>query len=164
LSLRKFVAAATIFFALTTTVSLAKNPYIQKVENTEQKTEQREEQSQDTRKLDPLQVLEKRKEKINKLLKEGKIPKEKAEEKLRKIDRRIEEIKEFQKLPLEKKRERVINNFRHELDKLVRDGAIKPEEAERLMNEVTEKINKWDGSGYPIMQDNMRQIRKPLSY
>ncbi|NLM73210.1 MAG: hypothetical protein GX184_04165 [Clostridiaceae bacterium] len=164
MSLRKFVAAATIFFALTTTVSLAKNPYIQKVENTEQKTEQREEQSQDTRKLDPLQVLEKRKEKINKLLKEGKIPKEKAEEKLRKIDRRIEEIKEFQKLPLEKKRERVINNFRHELDKLVRDGAIKPEEAERLMNEVTEKINKWDGSGYPIMQDNMRQIRKPLSY
>lgn len=164
MSLRKFVAATTIFFALTTTVSLAKNPYIQKVENTEQKTEQREEQSQDTRKLDPLQVLEKRKEKINKLLKEGKIPKEKAEEKLRKIDRRIEEIKEFQKLPLEKKRERVINNFRHELDKLVRDGAIKPEEAERLMNEVTEKINKWDGSGYPIMQDNMRQIRKPLSY
>ena len=164
MSLRKFVTAATIFFALTTTVSLAKNPYIQKVENTEQKTEQREEQSQDTRKLDPLQVLEKRKEKINKLLKEGKIPKEKAEEKLRKIDRRIEEIKEFQKLPLEKKRERVINNFRHELDKLVRDGAIKPEEAERLMNEVTEKINKWDGSGYPIMQDNMRQIRKPLSY
>lgn len=164
MSLRKIVAAATICFALTTTVSLAKNPYIQKVENTEQKTEQREEQSQDTRKLDPLQVLEKRKEKINKLLKEGKIPKEKAEEKLRKIDRRIEEIKEFQKLPLEKKRERVINNFRHELDKLVRDGAIKPEEAERLMNEVTEKINKWDGSGYPIMQDNMRQIRKPLSY
>ena len=62
MSLRKIVAAATICFALTTTVSLAKNPYIQKVENTEQKTEQREEQAR-TRKLDPLQVLEKRKEK-----------------------------------------------------------------------------------------------------
>lgn len=43
---------------------------------------------------------------------------------------------------------------------LVRDGKMKPEEAERLLKEVTEKIKNWDGSGYPMIQNNFKRIKR----
>lgn len=159
--IRKIIAATTIVFALTTTFSLAKHSNFEPtVKDNQPRVEQKENQNQDEKKIDPIKVLERKKEKIKKLHKEGKITKEKAEEKLKKIDKKIEEVKEFQKLPLEQKRERVINNFKRELDMLVRDGKMKPEEAERLLKEVTEKIKNWDGSGYPMIQNNFKRIKR----
>ena len=98
---------------------------------------------------DPLGTLEKRKNEVQQLLKEGKIPKEKAESILKRIDEKMAEIKAFNGLSLEEKREKLIRDCREYLDGQVKKGLLEPEKAERIYKEYAEKIKKWDGTGYP---------------
>lgn len=98
---------------------------------------------------DPLGTLENRKSEIQKLLKEGKIPKEKAEAIIKKIDAGIAEVKEFNGLTLEQKRKKLLKDCRDYLDSLVEKGELEREEADRIYKEYADKIGKWDGTGYP---------------
>jgi len=98
---------------------------------------------------DPITVLENRKNEINKLLKEGKISREKADAMLKRIDAGITEIKKFNKLTLEEKRARLIKDCREYLDNLVERGEMDREKASKIYEDYAEKINKWDGTGYP---------------
>ncbi|MDP4180278.1 MAG: hypothetical protein Q8942_04205 [Bacillota bacterium] len=98
---------------------------------------------------DPIKALENKKEKIQSLVKEGKISKEIADEKIAKIDSKIKEIKIFNNLPLEQKREKLINNRKTHIEKLVKEGKLDRSKADSILKDYTEKINKWDGNGYP---------------
>lgn len=98
---------------------------------------------------DPIKSLEMKKQKIRKMQEENKITKEKADEIISKIDTRIKEIEEFNKLPLDQKKAKLLERFKKSVDKRVEKGRITPEEADKMIREYTEKIEKWDGNGYP---------------
>lgn len=109
----------------------------------------KEKPSHTVKEQDPIKRLQGKKEKIKKLLDEGKITKEKAEEKLRLIDEKIKKIEEFNKLPLNEKKEKLINSFRTFTNNLVEKGVITKEKAEELLKEYESKVKQWDGSGKP---------------
>jgi len=147
LRIKKLAAAAVFALILFTPVSAAGRPNCQPV--TKGKDIRLEHREKGFKERDPVKALEAKKEIIRKLVKEGKISKEKAEEIIRKLDAKIEKIKEFQSLPLEEKRKRLINDFTEKLDRMVKEGKISRQEADKMLKEITEKINKWDGSGLP---------------
>jgi len=98
---------------------------------------------------DPVKALERKKEKIQSLLKEGKISKEKADALISKIDEKIKKIEEFNKLPLEQKKEKLISKFKSYTERKVKEGKLTREKADELIKDFTERIQKWDGKGYP---------------
>lgn len=98
---------------------------------------------------DPLKVLESKKERVQKLLKEGKISKEEADEKTAKIDARIKKIQEFNSLTVQQKKDTLISDYKVFIEKKVKDGRISQEKAAELLKAFTEKVKQWDGSGYP---------------
>lgn len=99
---------------------------------------------------DPVKFLEEKKIKIQTLLKEGKITKEKADEITARLDSKIKEIQSFNKLTLQQKREKLINDCRTLIDKQVKEGKLDSAKASGIISDYTEKINKWDGTGYPF--------------
>lgn len=111
---------------------------------------------------DPIKALENKKVRVKSLLKEGKITKEEADRINARIDSKIKEIKEFNKLPLEKKKEKLLSDFKVRLEQKVKDGKISKDKMDEILKQYTEKINNWDGSGYPgIHCKGMRFKSKP---
>lgn len=102
------------------------------------------------KRIDPLEVLEKRKESVQLKLKEGKISKEEADAKIERIDAFIKKIKEFNSLPLDQKKQKLITDFRGAMDKKISEGKLSKEKADKLIEKFNEKIDKWDGTGYPM--------------
>lgn len=98
---------------------------------------------------DPIKALEEKKDKVLKLEKEGKISKEEADKKVREIDARIKGFEEFNRLPVEQKREKLIAKFKGHMDLKVKDGKITKEEADEIISEYTKRIQEWDGNGFP---------------
>ena len=98
---------------------------------------------------DPIKSLENRKESILKLEKEGKLSKEEADKKIKKIESRIKGIEEFNKLTVEQKREKLIGKFKEVMDTQIKEGKISKEKADELISEYTKKIQEWDGKGMP---------------
>jgi len=98
---------------------------------------------------DPIKSLENRKETILKLQKEGKISKEEADKKIKKIDSRIKGIEEFNKLSVEQKRAKLIDKFKEIMALQVKKGKITQEKADELISDYAKKIQQWDGTGMP---------------
>lgn len=98
---------------------------------------------------DPIKALESKKEKVQAQLKEGKITKEKADAITARLDARISEIKKFNSLTLPQKKAKLISDFKSFTDKRVKDGKLTQEKANELIKKYTEKVEKWDGNGYP---------------
>jgi polyhydroxyalkanoate synthesis regulator phasin len=97
----------------------------------------------------PISSLEKKKEEIQSLVKEGKLTKEKAAEITSRIDARIKSFKEFDKLSLTEKKKKLKENFSSHLEKGVKDGRITKEKMNEVLDEFNKKIDNWDGKGYP---------------
>lgn len=151
--MKKIAAAAAIALGLTISSTIAApvlaRPYDRNINPCEECRKKHMEEF----KKDPVKFLEEKKSRILKLQKEGRIDKDAAKKAIEKIDKKIEEIKEFQKLPVEKKRETVISKYKERMDELIRKGKITKEEAEKKTKEFVEKINKWDGTGYPMFHE-----------
>lgn len=98
---------------------------------------------------DPIKALQAKKEKVQALLKEGKITKEEADKKTAWIDSKIKEIESFNKLPLQQKKDKLISDCKAAVEKRVSEGKLDRAKADTILNEYTEKINTWDGTGYP---------------
>lgn len=98
---------------------------------------------------DPVKALENKKEKIQSMLKEGKITKEKADAITARINVRIHEINEFNKLTIQQKKTKLINDFRTSVENKVKEGKLTKEKANVMLKDYSDKLNKWDGSGYP---------------
>lgn len=98
---------------------------------------------------DPLKVLDEKKEKVQELLREGKITKEQADEITRKIDENINAIKDFNKLSVEQKKKHLLEQFNKSIDQRAKAGKITKDFAEELKKEYRCRIEQWDGQGYP---------------
>jgi Uncharacterized protein conserved in bacteria len=98
---------------------------------------------------DPIKALEKRKLEVQTLLKEGKINKEKADKITAKLDSKIKEIQSFNKLNLQQKKVRLLDDCRTTIEKMVKEGKLEKDKADTIFNKYREKIDKWDGNGYP---------------
>lgn len=100
-------------------------------------------------KKDPVQALEKMKAAINKRVADGKVTQDKADANIAKIDAKIKEIQDFNNLPLDQKKSTLISKAKTALDKRVQNQKITQEQADKALAAITEKINAWDGTGYP---------------
>lgn len=98
---------------------------------------------------DPIKVLEKKKEKVRSLEKEGKITKEKADAIIGKIDKKIKEIKDFNNLTPEQKRERLTEKFEKVIERRVEEGKLTKKEADKLIRQFKKDVKEYDGKGYP---------------
>lgn len=99
---------------------------------------------------DPVKALECRKEKVKSLLKEGKITKEKADAITARIDAKIKKVNEFNKLSVQEKRVKLINDFKVFVDSRVKEGKLTKEKADTMVRDFSDKVTKWDGKGYPM--------------
>lgn len=150
---KTFLTAVVIIFFTATTAFAAPDPLALNVSTVDTESGQHfkkgYEQKHDEFDKDPIKVLESRKAKIKSLLKEGKIDKETADEKTTRIDLKIKEIQSFNKLSLQQKKDKLINDCRTAVEKRVQEGKLDRTKADTIIKNYTEKINKWDGNGYP---------------
>jgi hypothetical protein len=98
---------------------------------------------------DPIKALKNRKAEVQSLFNDGKMTKEKADAITARIDARIKEINEFNKLSVQEKRVKLTNDFKTFIDKRVKEGRLTKEEADIKIKDFTDKVTKWDGKGYP---------------
>jgi len=145
---------STAAFAVPTdskTASPAKTEQNQKNDNKDMHHEQKKCKDKKCKDefIDPIKALKEKKEAIIKLEKEGKISKEEADKRIKKIDSRIKEIEEFNKLTLEQKRAKLIEKFKEVMALKVKEGKISQEKADELIAEYTKKVQEWDGKGVP---------------
>lgn len=109
---------------------------------------------------DPVKKLEDRKVHIQQKVNEGKITKDKASEINTRIDKRINDIKQISKLPLDQRKAALIAKFKEGTNKRVQEGKLTQDEANKLLTKYTEQINKWDGSGYPMVKHEKHHCDK----
>jgi len=119
-------------------------------------------ESEDIRDKDPIKFLEKKKARIQALLKEGKIEKEKADAIIKRIDERIKKLKEFNKLTTAQKKEKLIQEFKAKIAEKVKAGKLTKEKGDELIKKYTEKVEKWDGKGYPDFHHREKCHRKKV--
>jgi lipoate-protein ligase A len=147
MKIAKCLVTAALFASLTTasgaaftipdSVHLSTTTQSQQIINTERRQE------------DPIKALENKKEQIQSRLKEGKITTEKADAITARIDTKIREIQEFNKLSVPQKKDKLIREFKARMDKKVSEGRLTQDKADELIKNYTEKVNQWDGQGYP---------------
>jgi len=109
---------------------------------------------------DPLDALKKKKEKIQSMLKEGKITKEEADAIIEKIDRKIKDIEDFNKLSPEKKKDKLMNDFKAFVEKGVKSGKLTREKADEMIKKFNEKLQSWDGKSYPGFFTNGLEFKR----
>lgn len=98
---------------------------------------------------DPIEKLKNKKQKVKELLDGGKITKEEADDLNAKIDAKIKEIQEFNKLTVEQKRDKLTKRFKDKMNNRVKEGKMTREKADEIIKEFNKKIEQWDGKGYP---------------
>jgi len=149
LKLKRIMTLTTLTLCLATTAVFAQvNVDTKGTENTPPKKFESLE-DKDLREQDPIKHLERMKEKVQSLLKEGKITKEEADKINAKIDEKIKMINEFNKLPLDKKKEKLLSDLKARLDEKVKEGKLSKGQANKIMKEYEKKIKEWDGNGFP---------------
>jgi len=154
INLRRIMAFAILMACMTTATVFAQiDADASKANNTPQnKIESKEDK--DLREKDPIKELERMKEKVQTLLKEGKITKEEADKINAKIDEKIKKINEFNKLPLEKKKEKLLSDLKARLEEKVKEGEITKDQMNKIMKECEKRIKEWDGNGFPRIYCN----------
>lgn len=98
---------------------------------------------------DPLEMLQSRRQKVQELLNEGKISKEKADQINAEIDVKIKEVQEFNSLTLDQKKEKLQVRLKEKMDEKVKEGKLTREKADEFIEKFNKKIEEWDGTGYP---------------
>lgn len=100
-------------------------------------------------KVDPITRLENLKAKITEKYNEGKISKDKMDNLIAKINNVEQKIKDFNNLTLDQKKQKLISDFTTDINKRVQEGKLTQDKANELIKNYTDKVNKWDGNGYP---------------
>ncbi|AGB19898.1 hypothetical protein [Thermoanaerobacterium thermosaccharolyticum] len=100
-------------------------------------------------KVDPIQRLESIKAKVTQKYNEGKISKNKYDSIIAKINNMEQQINDFNKLTLDQKRQKLISDYTAAVNKKVQNGKITQDKANELIKNYTDKVNKWDGTGFP---------------
>lgn len=147
------ISANAAFAAVDLPFQLSRNSHYYVMEK-ERISERKKEQ-------DPIKQLQHKKEKIQKLLDQGKLTKEEAQEKIKIIDAKIKKLEEFNKLSLKEKKKKLIKNFKTFTDDMVKKGKITQEKADELLKEYESKVKQWDGNGHPPKFG--KGLKKPLN-
>jgi DNA-binding protein H-NS len=98
---------------------------------------------------DPLNFLEKKKRHIQEQVRAGKLTQEEADARIARIEERIRDIREFNKLSVPEKKAKLLDRYRKMLEQKAAAGKITRQEADRRLQAFTEKVEAWDGQGYP---------------
>ncbi|MCX7709518.1 MAG: hypothetical protein N2484_06675 [Clostridia bacterium] len=101
----------------------------------------------DIAKVDPAQLLEKRKADIQQRVKDGKLTQTEADKAIAQVEAKVKEMQEFNSLTLEQKREKLLNDFTASISQRVKDGKLTQAEADKNIAEFKTKLSNWDGSG-----------------
>ena len=109
----------------------------------------RQEQTVNCHRQAPLKAMENKKAKIQELVKAGRITQEEAEIELAKLEEKIRKINEFNALDLPQKKAKLLAHYQEVLEKRVQEGKITQQEAEQLLKKFSEKVEQWDGTGFP---------------
>lgn len=158
MKLLKFTAVFALSIALFSCNVLAAGgvkPVVQHVAehkvNFEEKSlsKQEFEKFREEMKNNPVKALEDRKAKIESAVKEGKLPREKADQMIDHINKTISSVKEFDKLSVTQKKEKLKKDFNASIEKKIEKGRIDKDKADALIKDFCDKIEKWDGKGYP---------------
>lgn len=107
------------------------------------------------RTMDPSQMAEKQKEYILKRVADGKLSQEEADKQIAAIDKRVAEMKAFESLTLDQKKEKLLNDFTTALNKRVSEGKLTQEKADQSIAKFKEGIEKWDGTRPPSFGKGM---------
>jgi len=134
------LATSAVFAQVNVDTTKANNTPPNKIESKEDK---------ELREKDPIKYLERMKQKVQTLLKEGKITKEEADKINAKIDEKIKKINEFNRLPLDKKKEKLLSNLKDHLEKKVKEGKLTKSQMNKIMKDYEKKVKEWDGNGFP---------------
>lgn len=146
------IAAVIAALTLTPVCSAAGTPVSNGLAvNTENKVYDKKDHAKkhDEFRKDPIKALENRKAEIQSLVKEGKLTKEKADEITARLDSKIKEIQDFNKLTLQQKKDKLIKDCRTSLDRLIKEGKMDKAKADTIFEEYLNKVKNWDGNGYP---------------
>ncbi len=100
----------------------------------------------------PIKYLEDKKQSVEKDLKEGRISKEEADEKIKEIDHRIQKINEFNSLPLSEKKEKIYSRFQKHIERKVSEGKLTNEEGQKFLKELKKELDEWDGKDIPNLK------------
>lgn len=100
-------------------------------------------------KVDPVQRLENLKTKLTDKYNQGKISKDKYDKAIAKINQIEQKIKDFNNMTLDQKKQTLINDYNTAINKRVQQGKLTQDKANELIKNYTDKVNKWDGNGYP---------------
>ncbi|MFZ5989635.1 MAG: hypothetical protein ACOYWZ_21265 [Bacillota bacterium] len=111
-------------------------------------------------KSDPIKDLQTLRKEVQEDYKQGNISKDELDLALTKIDRKLNAVKEFNKLSLEQKKDRLINEFTKAVNRKVQEGKISENDMEKIISVFTEKVNAWDGKGYPTFYHNGVKVLK----
>lgn len=103
----------------------------------------------DFQRKDPVKQLENMKKDAQERYKKGELTKDQLDALTARIDKRLKAVKEFKKLPLEKKKDVLIDNFTRAIDKKVQTEWITDEDKAVLVDKFTERVSQWDGDGFP---------------
>lgn len=103
-------------------------------------------------KIDPIQRLEKMKSDIQQKLTSSKITKEKADKAIERIDKKIKEIQDFNKLTTPQKKDKLLNDFTAAMKDKVKNGKIDQTKADKAIADFKTKLDQWDGSGMPFLK------------
>ena len=106
---------------------------------------------------DPLNFLEEKKTHIQEQVRAGKMTQEEADAKIARIEEKNKAIQDFNKLSVPEKKEKLLSRYREMLEKKVAAGKITRQEADRRLQAFTEKVEAWDGRGYPDFGCKNRQ-------
>jgi hypothetical protein len=113
-----------------------------------------------TEQKDPVKMLENMKKELQTKVRNGEITKEKAEAITGKINAKIKEIKEFDKLTLPEKKSKLTSSFKSFIEEKVKSGKLTREKADELLKKHTERIKEWDGTGYPMLRGKGLKLHK----
>jgi hypothetical protein len=103
----------------------------------------------DFEKKDPIKELENIRKEAQEQFKKGRLSKEELDSLTAKIDKKVKAVKEFKKLPLEQKKDVLINNFTRAVYTKVQKEWITVKDKEALIEQFSEEVNEWDGVGFP---------------
>ncbi|AEF16917.1 hypothetical protein Thexy_0876 [Thermoanaerobacterium xylanolyticum LX-11] len=143
---KKIIATAVIGTVLLTSIAFADTSTSSSQVNSSSSTSQT---VKINKKFDPIQTLENLKTKIEEKYSQGKISQDEENKILAKINTDEQKIEDFNNMTLDQKKQTLIDDFTNIVNNKVKNGKITQDKANTLIKNFTDKVNKWDGNGYP---------------
>ncbi|ADL69453.1 hypothetical protein Tthe_1969 [Thermoanaerobacterium thermosaccharolyticum DSM 571] len=143
---KKIIATAVISTVLLSSIAFADTTIVPSQSSSNVSTSQ---SAKTSKKADPIQLLENLKAKIEEKYSQGKISQNQENNIITKINSAEQKIENFNNMTLDQKKQTLIDYFTTIVNNEVKNGKITQDKANTLIKNFTDKVNKWDGTGYP---------------